>query len=631
MSEHFRAHLKVVCLVLLVICATLFVSWHWHGQQASTRSAVFVFAQITDSHCGASGYTEKTNQSIQWIRNQEPIDFVVHTGDLVQRCNNHSHWSDVYQIMHQLDGVQNWTVLAGNHDVDFGNNLTYFTSTFGHIINHTEVFGDFVFITMSWTTRDGTISSAQFDWLDTQLELYRNYKVIVAHHWLHSNPEEGHNYTPSPSVKTLCNHLSDYSNVLLALSGHNHENDDWRHYGENPHFVVSKSVGRGYVRLFYCYSNGSIHVRTRDVPNSTYLAGADNDFWISHVARGNIASAAYVVWKDGNTYYAESTLLGGTDHNGTVAAKVIQSALDALTNGGLVFLKRGTYNLGTTELSVVHNGTTIMGEGFGTIIQFSGAPEDRTDAYAITAQEKNNIRISNLTIEGTLADGNHAIFIYGTTEFMLDHMWIRGVGEESIFVYKYGSTVCIDGIIKDNLIEGGGGHAIELNYGTKYVTIANNVIRNCHAKSGLPGGAGIQLCGDSAGTYTTDYNTVVGNVIESCQPNIRLVGHNNHNVVTNNICSASASDGIQIDQYSKNNDVTGNIFDNNSANGIYIRNNSSNNNIENNVCRGNGAHGIIILHSTCNANIVKMNDLRGNTSGGLLDAGTETVAHFNIG
>jgi len=167
--------------------------------------------------------------------------------------------------MHQLDGTQNWTVLAGNHDS--GENLSYFTSTFGNVVNHVEVYGNFVFITMSWVSHDGSISSKQLEWLDVQLELYGNHKVIVAHHWLHSNPNEGHNYTSSPATETL-------RNVVLAVSGHNHEND---HSGN---FVVSRSVGQGFVRLFSVYGNGSIHARIWSVRDNGYLVGSDDDFWL---------------------------------------------------------------------------------------------------------------------------------------------------------------------------------------------------------------------------------------------------------------------------------------------------------------------------------------------------------------
>jgi len=49
--------------------------------------------------------------------------------------------------------------------------------------------------------------------------------------------------------------------------------------------------------------------------------------------------ASYVVWKDGSTYRAECLLKGGTDYSGTDVATVLQSAIDATTQGGKIVVK----------------------------------------------------------------------------------------------------------------------------------------------------------------------------------------------------------------------------------------------------------------------------------------------------
>jgi len=64
--------------------------------------------------------------------------------------------------------------------------------------------------------------------------------------------------------------------------------------------------------------------------------------------------ASYMVWKDGNTYRAECLLKGGTDYSGTDAATVIQSALDALTSGGSIFIKKGTYTIADNPISITN-------------------------------------------------------------------------------------------------------------------------------------------------------------------------------------------------------------------------------------------------------------------------------------
>lgn len=264
-------NVKVFSFAILLICSILLV-WYWHSKQVSV---VFILAQITDSHCDDGARLKIVNATIQWIRSQ-PIDFVIHTGDLVQTWNNPLHWNNIHRIMRQLDGKQKWMVLAGNHDSNTGVNFTFFVNTFGENINSVTVFGNFAFIAMSWTTQNGTLSPNQLTWLDTQLNSHRNYKIIIAHHWLHSNKLEGHHYPPNPSVDVLWQHIQNYSNIILVLSGHNHENDYLRK--QQVSFVTSKAAVDGYVRLFHFFSNGSILAKTRDVLNNKYLS----DFlWIT--------------------------------------------------------------------------------------------------------------------------------------------------------------------------------------------------------------------------------------------------------------------------------------------------------------------------------------------------------------
>jgi len=253
--KKFFAGWMLLCLSVSLIIVSL--------KPNTETTLLLAFAHITDSHCGAPGYTEATNQSVQWIQRQNDITFVVHTGDLVQKWNDTDAWTDISQIMHQLDGVKQWVVLTGNHDVGANMNTTFFTEAFGNeSLNQILVAENFVFVTLSWPSQNMTKDDLAF----LQLPL----KFVVASHWLHSNPHEGHGYESSP----LTNVLRDYPNVVLAVSGHNDEND----FSNN--FVASKSVGRGYVRVFYLYSNSEIHVRTWSVQQNHYLDGRDDDFWI---------------------------------------------------------------------------------------------------------------------------------------------------------------------------------------------------------------------------------------------------------------------------------------------------------------------------------------------------------------
>jgi len=58
-------------------------------------------------------------------------------------------------------------------------------------------------------------------------------------------------------------------------------------------------------------------------------------------------TASYVIWTDGTYVYAKNGITGAVDFKGTDASTVIQSAVKALTSGGKIFIKSGTYWLNT--------------------------------------------------------------------------------------------------------------------------------------------------------------------------------------------------------------------------------------------------------------------------------------------
>ena len=90
---------------------------------------------------------------------------------------------------------------------------------------------------------------------------------------------------------------------------------------------------------------------------------------------------SYAVWKDSSTtpatFRAESNVSGGTDYNGSSATTVIQAAIDALTGGGLIFLKGTNFSLGTTGVTIDKEGIILRGLSTGhtsplTKITYSG-------------------------------------------------------------------------------------------------------------------------------------------------------------------------------------------------------------------------------------------------------------------
>ena len=115
--------------------------------------------------------------------------------------------------------------------------------------------------------------------------------------------------------------------------------------------------------------------------------------------------ASYVIWKDGDTYRAECLLKGGTDYSGTDASQVIQSAIDALSSGGIIAFKPATYN--SINISIDKCGIKLVGLAYSTIesatygVIFKGIAS--TPIINITGASDNYIRgieIDNIIFSG---------------------------------------------------------------------------------------------------------------------------------------------------------------------------------------------------------------------------------------
>jgi len=79
-------------------------------------------------------------------------------------------------------------------------------------------------------------------------------------------------------------------------------------------------------------------------------------------------SYSYLIWKEGNTYYARNGITGAIDYSGTNAAQIIQNTIDALTSGGMIFITSASYAIYNT-ITVPYQGITLAGEGRTTVLQ----------------------------------------------------------------------------------------------------------------------------------------------------------------------------------------------------------------------------------------------------------------------
>ena len=125
-----------------------------------------------------------------------------------------------------------------------------------------------------------------------------------------------------------------------------------------------------------------------------------NSTWIcTEDARHENEPTSYLIYQSGNTIYAKSVKPGLVDFSGTDAKTVMQNAINALTEGGKVFLNNGTYIMSGKLL--LRSNIDLEGESWSTILKLG----DHIDTNVIDTDLSG---ISNLVVRNIQIDGNKA-------------------------------------------------------------------------------------------------------------------------------------------------------------------------------------------------------------------------------
>ncbi len=145
------------------------------------------------------------------------------------------------------------------------------------------------------------------------------------------------------------------------------------------------------------------------------LAGAlriDPIFGASSNARPTqgtqLSTASYVIYYQDN-FYAQNGTTGIVDFSGTDAATVIQAAIDALSEGGLIILRRGIYAL--TNYIRVSKGIHLLGEK-GAVLRVDDGAQSSANPFNILEVAGDNVTVENLELEGNAASNPN---LAGTT------------------------------------------------------------------------------------------------------------------------------------------------------------------------------------------------------------------------
>jgi len=308
-----------------------------------------------------------------------------------------------------------------------------------------------------------------------------------------------------------------------------------------------------------------------------------------------VLEASYIVFKQTinaiDYYFAQNGKTGAIDYggqnnaggvDGTNASVVIQSAINALSSGGKVFIKEGTYLL-STPIVIEKSDITLVGESWATILKVAdGANCDAIVVgkygYPFPTYYRNTI--ANLGIDGNKANQAaaatlHGIVVYRNDYTVVENCYIHDVDGTGIRFYATNRCIMRGNLVKDT---------------TKYCYILeNNAEYNV-----IEGNRGFTSTNwENMLLYGTDtggvkYNTVVGNILDGAgYDTLTLANNSDFNTIIGNIIRNGSLRGIYLHLTSDGNVISNNIVENNNQHGIRLAG-CSNNIITNNVILNNG-------------------------------------------
>lgn len=176
------------------------------------ESDTITLAVIGDSQ----RFYESTDKIIKKINKVPGIDFVVHTGDLVD-----FGLQSEYEWMHeQLNRLRYpYVAVVGNHDL-IGNGGDIYQKMYGDF-NFSFTFNGYKFIYLNTNSREFDFEGNVPDihWLDQQLADTANYeRAVIVSHVSHLNPDFN-----DELQEEFVQVLEKYEKVMLSINGHQHQ------------------------------------------------------------------------------------------------------------------------------------------------------------------------------------------------------------------------------------------------------------------------------------------------------------------------------------------------------------------------------------------------------------------------
>jgi parallel beta-helix repeat protein len=320
--------------------------------------------------------------------------------------------------------------------------------------------------------------------------------------------------------------------------------------------------------------------------------------------------ASYIIRNSNGTIQAINGSTGKIDYSGADASTVIQSAINALTNGS-IFIKKGNYEL-NNRIIVYNKSINIIGEKGARLYAGSSMVDN-----LIVLNVANFSSVQGLELDGVKAshsynndpDKQHGIYVLSCNHVTIRDNYVHDVVGAGIFLYN-GLDITID----NNRVMNNGISTCPSRGGI-YSYYANNV---CITRNYLYNSYRINICLSGKSTqhatyFLVDNNILDGTVDSGSDANLLAYladyGIISNNIILNGHTTGTDADGIRVELGTnwviKSNIVKNNVF------GMYVYGAGTEQIIiTGNEVVGNTNYGILIQdvdYVTVENNIIKDN------------------------
>lgn len=260
-------------------------------QRSDEPSRPVTIAWLSDTQYYSQSFPHIFQEQIKWIlhhRSNWNIQYVVHTGDIVNKAEDEIQWIQASRIMRSFDeSHMPYGVLAGNHDLRKGKSYQTYSLYFGeNRFKEKHYYGGsyknnrghfdlltlgnqpFLFVYMSWD-----IGKEEIKWINQVLKEHSDRIAVLAFHkYLHKNGKRTfvgrrifHDVVKrNPNVRIiLSGHYDDSEHRVTKIDDNKDGRPDRRVYEILADYQGADEGGQGFFRLFHFYPHQSkMYMRT---------------------------------------------------------------------------------------------------------------------------------------------------------------------------------------------------------------------------------------------------------------------------------------------------------------------------------------------------------------------------------